>query len=248
MVSDEHRTETMSCFPFQVYIQKNWTDYKYSLTASIGTRRRANTMPGGFAMRRRYTMVCLLLCAAVLLGGMCYGSYRYAERVTEERLQRREDKTDQTEQTSGGTQQKINSDTKYIVEIYNGDSEENVREVRTMPSEYAGMTRKELESYLGSFMSDLPEEEVDAGLIDIKLVSFSKDELVIRKTYQEDKGYILRLVDGEVTIFSRANEDEFEKTGISQESLTEEDIQALQEGYSVDSEKDLYSILENFSS
>ncbi len=199
-------------------------------------------------MRRRYTMVCLLLCAMVLLGGMCYGSYRYAEQVTEERLQYREGKTDQTEQTSGGTQQKINSDTKYIVEIYNGDSEENVREVRTMPSEYAGMTRKELEAYLGSFMSDLPEEEVDAGLIDIKLVSFSKDELVIRKTYQEDKGYILRLVDGEVTIFSRANEDEFEKTGISQDSLTEEDIRALQEGYSVDSEKDLYSILENFSS
>ncbi len=199
-------------------------------------------------MRRRYTMVCLLLCAMVLLGGMCYGSYRYAEQVTEERLQYRGEKTDQTEQTSGGTQQKINSDTKYIVEIYNGDSEENVREVRTMPSEYAGMTRKELEAYLGSFMSDLPEEEVDAGLIDIKLVSFSKDELVIRKTYQEDKGYILRLVDGEVTIFSRANEDEFEKTGISQDSLTEEDIRALQEGYSVDSEKDLYSILENFSS
>ncbi len=199
-------------------------------------------------MRRRYTMVCLLLCAMVLLGGMCYGSYRYAQQVTEERLQYREEKTDQTEQTSGGTQQKINSDTKYIVEIYNGDSEENVREVRTMPSEYAGMTRKELEAYLDSFMSDLPEEEVDAGLIDIKLVSFSKDELVIRKTYQEDKGYILRLVDGEVTIFSRANEDEFEKTGISQDSLTEEDIRALQEGYSVDSEKDLYSILENFSS
>ena len=199
-------------------------------------------------MRRRYTMVCLLLCAMVLLGGMCYGSYRYAQQVTEERLQYREEKTDQTEQTSGGTQQKINSDTKYIVEIYNGDSEENVREVRTMPSEYAGMTRKELEAYLDSFMSDLPEEEVDAGLIDIKLVSFSKDELVIRKTYQEDKGYILRLVDGEVTIFSRATEDEFEKTGISQDSLTEEDIRALQEGYSVDSEKDLYSILENFSS
>lgn len=199
-------------------------------------------------MRRRYTIVCLLLCAMVPLGGMCYGSYRYAQQVTEERLQYREEKTDQTEQTSGGTQQKINSDTKYIVEIYNGDSEENVREVRTMPSEYAGMTRKELEAYLDSFMSDLPEEEVDAGLIDIKLVSFSKDELVIRKTYQEDKGYILRLVDGEVTIFSRANEDEFEKTGISQDSLTEEDIRALQEGYSVDSEKDLYSILENFSS
>ena len=63
-------------------------------------------------MRRRYTMVCLLLCASVLLGVMCYGSYRYAEKVTEERLQYRKAKTDQTEETSGGTEQKINSDTK----------------------------------------------------------------------------------------------------------------------------------------
>lgn len=97
-------------------------------------------------------------------------------------------------------------------------------------------------------MADIPEEDVEAGLIDIKLVSFSREELVIRKTYQEETGFILRLVDGEVTIFSKANEDEFEKTGISQELLTEEEISALEEGYSVDSEKDLYSILENFSS
>ena len=206
------------------------------------------TVLGGFAVRRRYTMVCLFLCASVLIGAMCYGSYRYAEKATEKRLQYRNDKTDQTKQTSGGTEQKINSDTKYILEIYNGDSEENVREERTMPSEYAGMTRKELEEYLKEYMSDMPEEDVEAGLIDMKLMSFSREELVIRKTYQEETGFILRLVDGEVTIFSRANEDEFEKTGIPQELLTEEEIHALEEGYSVENEKDLYSILENFSS
>ena len=199
-------------------------------------------------MRRRYTMVCLFLCAILFLGLMCFGSYRYAEKVTEERLQYRKEKTNQTEQTSGGTEQKINSDTKYIVEIYNGDSEEKVREERTMPSDYAGMTRKELESYLEKYMSDMPEEDVEEGLIDINLVSFSREELVIRKTYEQETGFILRLVDGEVTVFSRANEDEFEKTGISQELLTEEEVKALEEGYSVDNEKDLYSILENFSS
>ena len=197
-------------------------------------------------MRRRYTMVCLFLCAILFLGLMCFGSYRYAEKVTEERLQYRKEKTNQTEQTSGGTEQKINSDTKYIVEIYNGDSEEKVREERTMPSDYAGMTRKELESYLEKYMSDMPEEDVEEGLIDINLVSFSREELVIRKTYQQETGFILRLVDGEVTVFSRANEDEFEKTGISQELLTEEEVKALEEGYSVDNEKDLYSILEKY--
>lgn len=199
-------------------------------------------------MRRRYTIVCSFLAAFVLLAGMCYGSYRYAEKVTEDNNRQQEDKTYQTEQTGGGTEQKVNSDTKYIVEIYNEDSEETVREESTMPSEYAGMTRRELENYLLEYMEDAAGKETEPGLVDMKLVSFSKDELVIRKVYQEEKGYILRLVDGEVTVFNKEDQDEYEKTGISQEHLTEEDIRALEEGYSVDTEKDLYSILENFSS
>lgn len=203
---------------------------------------------GGFAVRRRYTMVCLLFGASILLAAMCYGSYRYAERVTEERLERKEEKQAQVEQTSGGTEQKTSSDTKYIIEIYNKDTEESVREERTMPSEYAGMTREELESYIKKNLNEKKEEEGEEGLVGMELVSFSREELVIRKTYQEGTGYILRLVDGEVAVFDKGKGDEYEKTGISQKVLSPEEVQALQEGYSVDSEKDLYSILENFSS
>lgn len=114
-----------------------------------------------------------------------------------------------------------------------------------MPSEYAGMTRRQMEDYLRDYMK---EEELEDGLKDMQLVSFSREELVIRKVYQEESGFILRLVDGEVAIFQKGNEDNYEKTGISQNFLTEEDIRALEEGYSVETEKDLYSILENFSS
>lgn len=200
---------------------------------------------GGFAVRRRYLMVCLFLTASVLLAGMCYGSYRYAEKVTEERVRQQEHEPYPVEQTSGGSEQKISSDTKYIIEIYNEDTEETVREERTMPSEYAGMTRRQMEDYLRDYMK---EEELEDGLKDMQLVSFSREELVIRKVYQEESGFILRLVDGEVAIFQKGNEDNYEKTGISQNFLTEEDIRALEEGYSVETEKDLYSILENFSS
>ena len=199
-------------------------------------------------MRRRYTIVCLLFGAFLLLTALCYGSYRYAEKVAEERQEQTEKKQDQVEQTSGGTAQKTSSDTKYIVEIYNQDSEESVREERTMPSEYAGMTREELETYLKENLDEKKLEEEEEGLVGMELLSFSREELVIRKIYQEETGYVLRLVDGEVAVFINGDEDQYEKTGISEAVLSQEEIKALQEGYSVESEKDLYSILENFSS
>lgn len=199
-------------------------------------------------MRRRYTMVCLLFGAVILLAAMCYGSYQYAEKVAEERWEHTEEKQAQVEQTGGGTRQRTGSDTKYIVEIYNKDSEESVREERTMPSEYAGMTREELEDYLKENLEEKKLEEEEEGLTGMELVSFSAEELVIRKIYQEETGYILRLVDGEIAVFIKGKEDQYEKTGISQEVLSQAEVRALQEGYSVESEKDLYSILENFSS
>ncbi len=110
------------------------------------------------------------------------------------------------------------------------------------------MTREEPEAYIRKNLDEEEEEEGEEGLVGMELVSFSREELVIRKTYQEGTGYILRLVDGEVAVFDKGKGDEYEKTGISQKVLSPEEVQALQEGYSVDSEKDLYSILENFSS
>lgn len=192
-------------------------------------------------------MACLFMGASVLLGGMCYGSYRYSEKVAADRQQReQEEGIDQTEETAGGTEQRVTSDTKYILVVYDEDTEESVREERSMPSEYAGMTRGELEEYLQRQLPSMKEEE--AELVEAKLVSFSKEEVVIRKTYQEEEGFVLRLVDGEVAVFQQGNSETYEKTGIFRDVLTQEEIDKLEQGYSVENEKVLYSILENFSS
>lgn len=134
-------------------------------------------------MRRRYIIISCFFVASILLGVMCYGSYRYSERVAEER---RKEET-KTEQTEAGTEQKVTSDTKYILEIYNEDTEELVKEERDMPSEYAGMTREEMEAYLKQCVNAMAADEQEAGLTDMRLVSFSKEKLVIRKSYREPK-------------------------------------------------------------
>jgi hypothetical protein len=177
---------------------------------------------------------------------MCYGSYclsrKKAARISEEK---------KTEETSTAKEVKITGDTKYIVEIYNGDTEDVVREERTMPSEFAGMTREQLEKYLEQCMDTLEDGDLDVGLVDMKLLSFSKNEVVIRKTYKDetqDIGFFLKLEDGEVVIYDKSGQMIYENTGIKEESLSSEEIEKLKEGYLIESEKELYSILENFSS
>ncbi len=204
-------------------------------------------------MRRRYIIFSVCMCAVVILAAMCYGSYLYSEKMAQTKREAEEAKEAEKELAQTGTSKelKVTSDTKYIVEIYNADTEDMVKEERTMPSEYAGMTRSELEDYLARCLETMKQSDVETGLADMKLISFSKSELVIRKTYkdeEQERGFMLKLENGEVVIYDRTGQIIYENTGIRQENLPEEEIAKLQEGFVVESEKDLYSILENFSS
>ena len=204
-------------------------------------------------MKRKYVIFSAYMCAVVLLSGLCYGSYRYSENVDrqrQEQLAEREAEAAERTKEVSASEVKITSETKYVVEIYNRDTEDTIREERTMPSEFAGMTRDELEDYLVRYMEAVEELEQDTGLVDLELLSFSKNEVLIRKTYkeEEERGFFLKLVNGEVVIFDETGQMVYENTGIRESSLPEEEIRKLKKGYAVESEKVLYSILENYSS
>lgn len=205
-------------------------------------------------MRRRYILFCVIMCAVVLLAGMCLGSYRYSEKMAQakkEQIQQELDQEQELAETGTGRETVVTSDTRYIVEIYNADTEDVVKEEQSMPAEYAGLTRAELEEHLKQSLKKIQSGNVESGLADLKLISFSKNELVIRKTYRDDekdRGFFLKLERGEVLIYDRTGQMVYENTGIREESLPEDEIEKLREGILVESEKDLYSILENFSS
>ena len=141
-------------------------------------------------------------------------------------------------------------DTKLVIEKWEEESEELVKEERDMPPEYAGLTREELEKQLTIEIKDKSWEEEKEGLVKITLESFSEDKIVIRKVYNKssEQGYILRLKDGEVVIYRKDEKEPFEKTGLKEENLSKQDKKILQGGYAVRTEKELYSVLENFSS
>ncbi len=199
-------------------------------------------------MRRRYIVISSFFVAILLLTLLCYGSYRYAEQVARENSKEQQE---ETQETGAAKEQKITGETKYIVETYNKESEKLTREERSLPEEYAGMTRQDVEKYLALCRDTMASKDWEAGLSEIKLVSFSGEELVIRKIYQEpeqEEGFVLKLSQGEVVIYHPDGKTVYERTGIYQEDLLADEIKKLKKGYRVKDEKELYSILENFSS
>ena len=205
-------------------------------------------MKEGKFSRRRYGVICCFFVASLLLALMCYGSYRYSLKVTEENLKEQEKR--KTAEVGNNKEQRITSETRFIVELYHRDTEEIVTEERTMPSEYAGKTRSELLVYLKESLETAKKEEGEEYLSNIELVSFSKEQLILRKIYEEpeESAYYLTELDGEVVVYDGDKTKLLEKTGILTINLPAEEIQKLKQGYRVESEKDLYSILENFSS
>lgn len=196
-------------------------------------------------MSRKYVVICTFFFAFMVLSLLCYSSFRFAEKQAKEDASRSE-----VAQTGGEKEQKVTSNTRYIIEKYEEESEELVKEERPVPAEYAGLTRKELEHQLAVEMATMSWEEEKAGLVSISLESFSEDQIVIKKIYNGSakQGFILRLEGGEVVVYQGDGEELYEKTGILEEDLSEEDKQLLQKGYQAATEKELYSILENFSS
>lgn len=202
-------------------------------------------------MKRRYMVISSFFVAVFLLGVFCYASSSYSGTISGKEA----DSIRQgvlISQMVSNANQKITSDTKYIVEVYNADTEEFVREERAMPAEFAGMTRTELEEYLKQYKKEMEEEEAEEGLESIQLESFSKEELILQKTYrepEEETGFYLRFTeDGEVGVYKRDGKTLYEKTGIKKERIPVEEVRRLENGYVVENEKELYSILENFSS
>ncbi len=197
-------------------------------------------------MKRRYIVVSSFFVACLMLGVLCYGSMKFSEKRKQEKKVKQP-----VQETVQKKENNTTSDTRYFLEIYDETTEELVKIEQSIPVEYVGLTREELEHELVEYIALMPEEEQDKGLMDMKLLSFAPEKIIIRKVYGEvpqESGFTLKIHNSEVAIYSRSGDELYELTGILVSNLSAEDKNKLEKGYVVESEKDLYSILENFSS
>lgn len=192
-------------------------------------------------MKKKYLYVSSFFMLGAIVTFVFFVSYQIYDRGQQET----------TDEVDTVKELRVNSSMKYVVESYDDTTGVVTSEERTIPSELAGMTREELEQYIADYNQNLQEERTEDEPDSMEMISFSKEKIVVRETYageEEEKGFYLKITDGEVVIYHNDMQTAYEYTGIMEEVLPDKERKKLQKGFFVEDEKELYSLLENLSS
>lgn len=139
----------------------------------------------------------------------------------------------------------------YILETYQLSNGTMVREELPVPGFMVGLDREELLAYISGYMEYLPVNEYLKGLTAYEVMLFSKDAVTLRKTYDEnlvDFQFYLCEQNGMVTVYYSDLRTVYEYTEIVCDELSEEVKNALEQGFYVRDAKELYGILEGYTS
>lgn len=150
-----------------------------------------------------------------------------------------------------GDEQEVLSSTKYILQTYDVESGEQTEETLEVPSYLVGLNRGEVNTYLDTYMEDLPWNEFREGLSAYELLLFSDKEIIIRKTYNPNLvqyEFFIKAIDNIIVVFYSDQKTVYEYTNMSINDLNEEEKSEVEEGYFVKDLDELYSILENYTS
>lgn len=141
--------------------------------------------------------------------------------------------------------------TKYTLQTYDIKSGIMEEESLSTPSYLVGLNREEVIEYLYDYMQDLTWNEFEKGLASFELTVFSKQNVVLRKTYNidivEDK-YFLKSQNGYIVVYFSDQKTVFDYTSVSVEPLSQFEKLQLEKGIIVKDLEELYAVLENYSS
>lgn len=141
--------------------------------------------------------------------------------------------------------------TGYTLQTYDMKAGSISEEELPTPSYLIGLTRDEVMGYLKDYLTDIPLNEFEKGLVSFELISFSTEGVVLRKTYNPDSveyKYFLKAVNGYIVAYYGDQKTVYDYTGVSVENLPLEDRLQLENGISVKDLDELYAVLENYSS
>ena len=143
----------------------------------------------------------------------------------------------------------VRTNTEIVYEVYRQGSKIKEETVKA-PASYVGKSRTEMISLLEKTMDDLPMEELEEGLENMELVSFSGERVVIRKKYGEllPYKYCLYIENGAVTVYYSDKKTVYSYTDIQAENLPDNVRRELYGGMEIESLGALYDFLESYSS
>ena len=203
---------------------------------------------------KRVCIICLFLTGFLGIGVYLY-SYQYfvQEDVEKTKSEIRQSSVDlpETVEVVAQTEERITRDTLYYMETYRIDQNTTIREAKRMPAEVIGYNRRQFAEYLEKVMEDELSEEQKNGFLSVELIDFSKDSVVVRKSYKEPEKeceFYLDVQMGRVIVRNSGDDTLYAYTEIKFETLPENLKREILRGYPVENLEVLYEFLESYSS
>lgn len=214
-------------------------------------------------MNKTY-LLSFLLCI-LFLGCVYFGSYYYVTKYLTDPLVEEYNqmavgsKTTEVSQEESDVaifvdtndEERIDSYTNYVLESYDMTNYELHEEKLPMPSEYIGLTRDELINYLEDYSKYPSEEDQEHFLEDIQLISFSDEEIIIRKSFKPEEipeTFYLMVENNMVNVYYKDKKTVYMYTDISLDTLPPDVQSEIISIKYIRSPEELYNFLETYSS
>lgn len=142
-----------------------------------------------------------------------------------------------------GNTNKISTVTKFVYETYNVNTGEITSKTYEAPVKYLGFTKEML-------AHDLKEKDMGDNVLKLEILSFSKDEVVMRETiaYEITADYFIKMVNETLVIYLNDRETVYDYADINKASVPEIILNKLNTGMYIESDRELYEFLQNYSS
>lgn len=209
---------------------------------------------------KRVAYMTYFVALALTFAVIYYGSYYYALKyMTSDNIITKDDLVqdnpavdhastgNDTNQVNAEIDLIITTKTNYVEESYNIDTDELSNETITPPIDVLGYNRQQLIDYLTTYMS----KNTDETLVNIQLVSFSSDSVVIRKTIrvvEKKYNYFVTVEDNKISVYKADRKTKYFDTGIEIDEIEKKDRERLIDGFYIEDIHELYNYLESITS
>ncbi len=202
-------------------------------------------------MKKMY-IICFLVLG-VLFSGIYYVSYQMTQKHMANQEKNNLYLAEAEPEILGAVSANesiITRKTAYTLEEYSLNDNSLMRESKEPPVELLGYDRKKLMEYIQAYMDDMSQADKDKGLISYELTSFSKDEIVLRKTYYQNENaaqFYLDVQMGRIVVYQTEDDTLYAYTELKFAELPEKLQREILAGKYIETVEELYHFLETYS-
>lgn len=124
-------------------------------------------------------------------------------------------------------------------------------EEKKLPAKYIGLTREQLEELLLQDSQTPTLEDKQKGFQSQHLELFSPDKIKILRIYdtsEDDTGFYIMEVDGEIGVYRKDKKTLYFRTGLNPKALPPDVLNEVRNGKLMETELQVYHFLESYSS